>query len=32
LASEWEDDPPHRAEYDKDIRLAMESFRRKYEK
>jgi hypothetical protein len=32
LASEWEDHPEHRAEYDDQIRIAMERFRRRFGK
>ena len=32
LASEWEDHPDHRAEYDREIRIAMERFRRRFGK
>jgi hypothetical protein len=30
LASEWEDTPDHRSDYEQDIRLAAESVRRKF--
>ncbi len=30
FASEWEDDPKHRAEYDRDMTLAKERIRRRY--
>jgi hypothetical protein len=32
LASEWEDNPAHRSEYENDIRIEAETFRRRFGK